>query len=71
MRQKEVTVYFSRFLTAFNCQCYLGIFILNHAKSRGVPRVGLRSFRRRRESFRLRVISLFAYEATFPSSSQT
>ena len=25
-RQKEVTVYFSRFLAAFNCQCYLGIF---------------------------------------------
>ena len=75
-RQKEVTVYFSRFLAGFNYQCYLGIFILNHAKSRGAPRVGLRSFRLRpvrprRELFRLRVISLFAYETTLPSSIQT
>ena len=75
-RQKEVTVYFSRFLAAFNCQCYLGIFILNHAKSHGATRVGLQScrlrpVRLRRELFSSRVISLFAYETTLPSSIQT
>lgn len=48
-RQKGVKVYFSRFLAAFNCQYYLGIFILNQAKSRGAPSVGLRSFRLRND----------------------
>ena len=75
-RQKQVTVYFSRFLAAFNYQCYLGILILNHAKSHGATRVGLQSFRLRpvrlrRELFRSGVISLFAYETTLPSSIQT
>ena len=75
-RQKEVTVDFSRFLAAFNCQCYLGVFLLNHTKSHGATRVGLQSFclrpvRLRRELFRSRVISLFAYETTLPSSIQT